>query len=153
MALVLCGGCARHVREIESCCPFCGRERTASESDVASVEMPTRLSRAAILLAGAMSAAACDRQPVIAQPYGAPPREAIPDTGVVVVEPVFDAPVAVDAGAPEADASAEPADVATSRPRASRRGERPRTPNMRLLYGAPAAAYGASPEFKRTDDE
>lgn len=139
------------MREIEPRCPFCGQARAASEHDEPSIEGPTRLSRAAILLAGAVSMAACQRTPPIAQPYGAPPRVEVPDTGVLV-EPT---PVAaVDVSAPDASepdsASPEDSGVAT---RAVRRPERARAPTIRPVYGAPAAAYGASPEFKRTDED
>ncbi|MFO0563920.1 MAG: hypothetical protein U0269_38200 [Polyangiales bacterium] len=150
MALVLCGGCARHVREIEPRCPFCGHARVASEHDEPSIEGPTRLSRAAILLAGAVSMAACQRTPPIAQPYGAPPRVEVPDTGALV-EPT---PVAADGSAPDVSEpdSAIPEDAAAAS-RAVHHRERARPPTIRPVYGAPAAAYGASPEFKRTDED
>jgi len=148
MALVLCGGCERHVRETEARCPFCGRLRAASEFDELSFEVPTRLSRAAILLAGAVSMTACERTAPIAQPYGAPPRLKVPDAAAPAT--VVDAQAEPSVAEPTPDA-AIPDAAAPQRAAAPRSRARP--PAIRPVYGAPASAYGASPEFKRTDEE
>jgi hypothetical protein len=165
MALILCDECARHVREVEAACPFCGAARSASEEDTPSPEGPTRMSRAAILLAGAMAMGACDRnpfarEPTIVQPYGAPPNPPTPD----VLEPAIAQPYGVPPFEPELmpdvqtsalDAAAVSPDVATPRGTRGRRVQ-DRPPTVRPAYGAPAAAYGGPPggagEFKRTDE-
>ncbi len=167
MALILCDECARHVREVEAACPFCGAARSASDEDTPSPEGPTRLSRAAILLAGAMAMGACDRnplarEPAIVQPYGAPPNPPTPDVLEPAIAqpygvPPFDPSPVVDAGVVQPDVASSAPDVATPA-RASDGRTRARPPTVRPVYGAPpAAAYGAPPrapvEFKGDDDK
>jgi hypothetical protein len=79
MRLVECGGCNRHVREIETACPFCG----ASVSEVIAAaphwDPPRGLSRAALFaLAGAAIGASACGAPGAA--YGAPAKPSACDT-------------------------------------------------------------------------
>lgn len=113
--LVPCSGCARHVHDSERVCPFCGGSVAATT--VGGELSFGRLSRAALILAGATAVAACGKSSppngpdtTIAQPYGAPPmpRDAEPT------------PIAGDAGAttatgtppPVADAGPTPTAIA-----------------------------------------
>jgi hypothetical protein len=116
--LVPCPGCARHVRQSEEECPFCGGPVPVA---IASVEASATLSggrsrtRAAILLAGAATLAACGKEPTTVDPtppkptdnrqmtapaYGAPPPFMLPDgaTSTTPPEPAPSTP-AKDAGA------------------------------------------------------
>jgi hypothetical protein len=120
------------------------------------------MSRAAILLAGAMAMSACDRnpfvrEPTIVQPYGAPPNPPTPDVPEPAMAqpygvPPFDPEVMPDVPTIAPDAAAESPDVAPPRGTRGRRVQE-RPPTVRPAYGAPAAAYGAPPvEFKRADE-
>ena len=137
MALLLCPACARHVRESESACPFCGAHRVATASEEPALESSVRLSRAALVLAGALAAAACDRRGVdtrIAQPYGAPPTPPTPD--VVLAQPVEpDAALPSDPADAQSASSASPAlRPAVAAPNARSPG---RSPSLAGGYGAP----------------
>lgn len=87
-ALVVCGGCARHVRVDDRRCPFCGAEVRVAE--VSSIELPRGAPRAAIMAVSAtLALGACqgrgnsqahdperrqtESHPLIVAPYGAPP--------------------------------------------------------------------------------
>ena len=70
-----CPVCSRHVKVTDTRCPFCEcalpSERT--ESLPSSASEPLRLSRSAMLLAGAALAVGCDRYTSTAEVYGSPP--------------------------------------------------------------------------------
>ena len=61
MSLVICGGCNRHVRRVESRCPFCNAEIPLALAQSAERPLPTRrLSRGALItFAAATFGAAC----------------------------------------------------------------------------------------------
>jgi hypothetical protein len=156
MALLLCDHCGRHVRETEPRCPFCHATREASAIDEPSPEASVSLSRAAILLAGAMALGACGKdnpltqEPQIAQPYGAPPQPPRP----IVQEPQIaqpygappqprEEPPRIDSGAPESAPDAASARARRAPPPPARR-----PPAVRPMYGAPASAYGGAPGFE-----
>lgn len=155
MALIQCDRCARHVRETEGRCPFCGAARTASAHDTPLVEVSLPLSRAAIVLAGAMAFAGCDRNGMgrdqsIVQPYGAPPNPPRPDVPEPAIAQPYGVPV-MDREPPQPDSGVAPADsgVVTDSGVSSSRAIRT-TPLARPAYGiAPQlrvhSAYGAPP--------
>ncbi len=95
--LVVCGGCARHVKS-GSACPFCG-------SDVAPCAAPTlteqRLHRAAMIGLGAAIALSTACAPSPAPAYGGPPVDAAAADAMSTdgggVGPAYGAP-AVDGG-------------------------------------------------------
>lgn len=60
MQLIVCGGCARHIREAEGPCPFCGASAEAPGSTAGRAAL-----MAAITVAAGLTLAAC---------YGGPPR-------------------------------------------------------------------------------
>ena len=170
MALILCDGCGRHVRETENRCPFCGERRAASAVDIPLVEVSSPLSRAALVLAGAMALGGCERGGVgrdqsIVQPYGAPPNPTPPDSGV---EPAIAQPYGVpvmDRAEMGPDSGVAPQDsgVALDAGRRARTRTNAIAPNIgvaRPAYGiAPpshTAAYGGpglDPGFKGEDEE
>jgi hypothetical protein len=109
-------------------------------SEEPAVESSVRLSRAALVLAGALAAAACDRRGVdtrIAQPYGAPPTPPTPD--VVLASPV----------APDAALPSEPADAqsVSANSGAALRPLSAPAANARVMGRSPSLAggYGAPP--------
>lgn len=119
-----CLRCARHVRDTDAICPFCGA-RMLPSAPRPRHDAP-RLSRAALLLAGAAAVSACgkttdtgstsssgtsvDRVPAPA--YGGPPP-AFVDAGATTATP---APVPPPDASPTADAGA-PRDSGASRDR------------------------------------
>lgn len=125
-------------------CPFCGAHRVATVSEEPAVESSVRLSRAALVLAGALAAAACDRSggdTRIAQPYGAPPTPPTPD--VILAQPNE-----VDAGAASEPADAANAAANAAEPAAATARHAPNAPsNGRPLGRSPSLAggYGAPP--------
>lgn len=68
-SLVMCGGCHRHVRRVETACPFCD----ARVDDVTAPARPAGATRvafaAALLVASGTSLAACYGGPPHPQPY------------------------------------------------------------------------------------
>lgn len=77
-ALVTCPSCARHVRSSETACPFCSVALPERASDAAPASPFTgRLTRAALVFAGAAAVAACgktaDRGELAVSAYGGPP--------------------------------------------------------------------------------
>jgi hypothetical protein len=75
--LVVCEGCARHVKP-EGACPFCGAEVAAGEGPTV---LEARLHRAAMLGLGAaitLSVAACGAPPYGVAPFDASPQDASP---------------------------------------------------------------------------
>jgi hypothetical protein len=67
--LAPCPTCHRHVEVVESACPFCAAVLSESfRAQPAPVPPPRRLSRAAMMAAGATLLGACSAVPV----YGAP---------------------------------------------------------------------------------
>jgi hypothetical protein len=68
-----CPACARHVRAVESACPFCAAALVPEGPTAPRPEGP-RLSRSAMLLLGSAALAeACQRSAPVANVYGAPP--------------------------------------------------------------------------------
>lgn len=101
-----CWGCARHVREADARCPFCGAARAADRALPALPPAPRALSRACLTALGAtLTLGACHERstgapsqvsvapprvaphPGIAAPYGAPPPPG--DAGPIVRAPVW----------------------------------------------------------------
>ncbi len=94
--LIPCLTCARHVRESDVACPFCGAD--TAESIASAAPMPRLegrpLTRAAILFAATTSAAAvgaCGKSPAepdantVVQPYGVPvPQDSGPPPNTIV---------------------------------------------------------------------
>ncbi|MBL8679984.1 MAG: hypothetical protein JNK05_12495 [Myxococcales bacterium] len=76
-ALRPCASCARHVRHEDAVCPFCSAVMTAIDLDERGESPLFRgLSRASLLVAGALTLAACGRSnndPNMAAAYGGPP--------------------------------------------------------------------------------
>ncbi len=116
MPLRPCSSCARHVRATETTCPFCTSALTAC-ADTSEPTTTARLSRAAIVLAGAAALAGCGKESGIAPVYGGPPPVQLgadggrPDnTGLAPAyggpPEVYPAPTpaSTDAGAPKRDA-------------------------------------------------
>jgi hypothetical protein len=124
-----CPACARHVREGDATCPFCGATSRAP------AELPralsTRLSRAAFLALGAAGALAATDCSSSSPAYGgsSPPIEAGPSEGdsgdAGFAQPLYGAMVAPPDAAPEEDAAPEK-DGGFAQP----------------LYGAIAPPYG-----------
>lgn len=54
MALLLCGGCSRHIQKSHTTCPFCG----ATEGHVPGARPLSRATRALLLFSSAVAAAA-----------------------------------------------------------------------------------------------
>jgi hypothetical protein len=129
-----CSACARHVKEGDRVCPFCGAE--VSRSIEVSFVPRGRLSRAALFAAGAASAlAAADCSSSSA--YGGPPvsegNDAASEGGFA--QPLYGAVVPpLEAGAPQDDASGD----ATA-------GGGPEGGVAQPLYGAVAPPYGLTP--------
>ncbi len=102
MAFVTCTQCSRHIRDFESACPFCGKSRLATALAGDMVEMPSGLSRSALVLAGTLALAACNpagqgNQQSIVQPYGAPiPPQPPRPIDNMVPTPVYGGPVPVE---------------------------------------------------------
>jgi hypothetical protein len=128
-----CPACARHVREGDATCPFCGAtSRVPAELPRA---LSTRLSRAAFLAlgaAGALAATDCSSSssaPVPAYGGSFPPIEAGPSEGdsgdAGVAQPLYGAVAPLPDAAPEEDAAPEK-DGGFAQP----------------LYGAIAPPYG-----------
>lgn len=105
-AMSPCRGCARHVRDADDHCPFCGAAREADGASPALPPAPRARSRAWLTALGAtLTLGACREHatgvpssvsvappreaphPLIAAPYGAPPPP--DDTGPIVRAPVW----------------------------------------------------------------
>ncbi len=97
--LVPCEACSRHVRAVETACPFCDAPRTTSHGPIAP-PFGRPLSRAAIVFATAAATTACGKTttdvrpppdpnpPVVVAAYApAPP----PDAAFVAPTPLPDA--------------------------------------------------------------
>lgn len=85
--LLPCDSCDRHVRVSESACPFCGAPRRAVAAPPGALDLPTRLSRSAIVALAAAALAgptACGGQSAAEPP---------PDTPVA---PMYGAPAPVE---------------------------------------------------------
>jgi hypothetical protein len=120
-ALVPCPSCARHVRVLEEACPFCGNPFTAMPIARAFATTPPlsgRLSRAAMVLAGATALAGCGKEPTIVDPapkptstdnapmavlYGGPPIDSPDAAPTAISVPAYGAPppAAPDAAPPK----------------------------------------------------
>ena len=84
--LVICGGCARHVRNTEAVCPFCGLGRKRSPS------------RAAVLLAGATVIVACGK--TTADPGVPDGAKSTEDAGLRAAVPAYGAPPPTETAQP-----------------------------------------------------
>jgi hypothetical protein len=130
--LVLCNGCGRHVRAMETACPFCHTGLSGSAPEPAQ---PTgRLSRAALVAFGlTVAGAACSNH---SQPNngGTIPQGGVTSSGGEGASTGYGvdgdrgAPVSSEDGGTASDASTPtpPADAAIG-----------------VMYGAPVARYGA----------
>jgi hypothetical protein len=92
--LVPCHGCARHIRASERSCPFCGIPREPVFT--ARPALPRPISRAAVVLAGAVAATSCGKRdadpPLVTAPTTSPSPTTV-DTNPATVygpAPVFD---------------------------------------------------------------
>ena len=119
-----CPACARHVKDGERACPFCGAEEPCANAP------PTRtaagsLSRSALFALSAIGAsvAGTDCSASSIAPYGLPPS---------VGDATFaeDAPVAADGGSPPEDAAREAAPLEGG--------------SLQPVYGAPVSPTGAN---------
>ncbi len=142
--LVPCAACGRHVRRVESVCPFCG-DTTLAASATTIPDAPARLSRAGVLaFAAVIGAAACSSpQPAPVAPAPAQPEPPPPAPPPPVPEVVdAGAPEPIDAGAPEpVDAGSPVVDAGPARRDAGAR--RPGT--NRVINGSMSVRYGAPP--------
>jgi hypothetical protein len=79
--LIPCPSCHRHHRVGEPVCPFCGTALPTGQSIPSSTTSLARMSRAALIAAGAawLGAGACENS--ISPPYGAPPPGPLHDAG------------------------------------------------------------------------
>lgn len=156
--LAPCPGCARHVMRSERACPFCAAPLEGDPSSAHIDEEPSRISRSALLLAGAAMVAGCNLTspsvavygapspppaaasqdvPSMAAIYGAPPSSLVdaamtpmpPPAPIYGLPPPLPAPPQVDASAP-VDAHAAPRHHAPVPPRREH---------------IPVPAYGVSP--------
>ncbi len=163
--LALCPGCARHVKRAEHACPFCQSPLEAVEgASDAFDEQPARMSRSAILLAGAALVAGCNLTQS-ANIYGAPPPRAEPDVSQPVAAiyggppPVLVAPTPApaDAGAPPTpatnDGGAAPVAAIYGGPpppvRRHDRSTRSHEPEPTPPHPIAVPAYGAPPPNNR----
>lgn len=155
-----CPSCARHVKVGDGACPFCGA--ITPRAAVAAIPRG-RLSRAALLAAGAAGALAmadCGSSGSTVAPYGSPPRPPdagmsmddggeTPDASATVVfygaasPPFLDASESNDRDAtgPSDAATPDAAEASTSDSGVGDEGGHMVQP----LYGAVAPAYGATP--------
>lgn len=100
--LTVCPGCSRHVRATDPTCPFCAAALAPCDAQPGVVEEePVRLSRSAMLLAGAAMVAGCNLTQSAAIYGGPPPRPATDDVQAIA---------AIYGGPPQmfADASTPP---------------------------------------------
>ncbi len=132
-----CPACARHVREGDATCPFCGA------TSLAPAELPralsTRLSRAAFLAlgaAGALAATDCSSSSSPVPAYGLPP---VTDAGFP--QPLYGAVVTPFPDAGSEEAAAPEGDAAPQEDAAPEKEGGFAQP----LYGAIAVPYGLPP--------
>lgn len=80
--LAPCPACSRHVKLTDARCPFCASALPPELAAGVSQHSPEppRLSRSAMLLAGAAFAVGCDRYTSTAEIYGSPPRPPVAHT-------------------------------------------------------------------------
>lgn len=71
-SLVMCGGCHRHVRRVETACPFCDARVEAGPSPARPASATRVAFAAALLVASGTSLAACYGGPPHPQPYRRP---------------------------------------------------------------------------------
>ncbi len=142
--LVLCSGCARHVKAADAACPFCGAARAAS-MDAPDDDAPLRLSRSALLLAGVAALAACNTATLAPSPaYGAPPPSIPRDNEGHVVAPIYGGPPPVFLPPSTPDASpASPVDAAAPVDASARPHRRHPAPPPN--HAMPIPAYGVAP--------
>jgi hypothetical protein len=112
ICLHVCPSCARHVRSIETTCPFC---EEALPDDFGVCGEPRAagrpLTRAAFLLMSATALTACGKSPGAgggADIYGPPPVDARPDSGTTTAPEPVPQPVAVYGPAPVAGDASPP---------------------------------------------
>lgn len=90
--LALCSGCSRHVKRVDSACPFCGAPLEATDAPIAVVdEEAPRLSRSAMLLAGAAMVAGCNLTQTAAV-YGGPPPRPVAQSDVPAFASIYGGP-------------------------------------------------------------
>ncbi len=153
MSLRPCTRCARHVRNTESCCPFCA---TALElvSERAPIVLP-RAGRAAIMAFGVLvtgADAGCDTAVMggMDAAYGGPPFDAGPTPDASVVD------AAEDLGGDGAAYGGAPADTGLDAQREAdaRLEADARVEDDAARFGAPDALYGGPPwDASRTDQD
>jgi hypothetical protein len=103
-----CPGCSRHVKRGDAVCPFCGA--TASIESGPTRTVAGRLSRAALVAAGAVGAAVATTACSPAPPYGTNPY--VPnETGDASAS---DGPSEVAADAGDASTTSEPTDSSST---------------------------------------
>ncbi|MEZ4395222.1 MAG: hypothetical protein R3A48_29425 [Polyangiales bacterium] len=71
-SLVMCGGCHRHVRRVETACPFCDARVEPAPSPTRPASATRVAFAAALLVASGTSLAACYGGPPHPQPYRRP---------------------------------------------------------------------------------
>ncbi len=136
--LAVCAACGRHVRRAERACPFCAAPRAPDGPDRLVAEPAPRLSRSAMLLAGAAVVASCQAQRLT--PDATPPP---PDAWAQPTAPAYGLPPPLpDVPAPTLDAAAAPDAGLASR---THRRFETRTPRRRTPGPMPVPAYGVSP--------
>jgi hypothetical protein len=121
-----CGACARHVKQADATCPFCGAA-TPRAAQPAALSAVGRLSRSALFAAGAVGAALATTDCSSSQPvYGGP------------VAPVSDAASGSSSGGSKDGSSTTPVDSGGGGPMNEGGSAQP-------LYGAVAPPVDASP--------
>ena len=140
--LSVCAACGRHVRRAERACPFCAAPRAPDGPDRVFAEPAPRLSRSAMLLAGAAVVAGCQAQRLTPDAAAPPP----PDAWMPAPAPAYGIPPPLPLP-PDASVSAPDAAVAPDAGLASRTHRRfeTRTPRRRTPGPMPVPAYGVSP--------
>ena len=98
--LAPCSGCRRHVRTIESACPFCGAAMRATAVDQGPV---MRMSRAALVAAG-LAIAGCQSEPApipVAKDPAAVKPGSVKDEGSAPTAPISVAGGSITEGSKE----------------------------------------------------
>lgn len=136
--LAVCAACGRHVRRAERACPFCAAPRAPDGPDRLVAEPAPRLSRSAMLLAGAV-VAGCQAQRLTPDAAAPPP----PDAWAQPAAPAYGLPPPLpDVSPPTPDVAAAPDAGLASR---THRRFETRTPRRRAPGPMPVPAYGVSP--------
>jgi hypothetical protein len=137
--LLPCPACARHVRIIESFCPFCGETLPLSLRNASPARLPTRrLGRAALAVFGAATLIGCGGD-------DSAPADGGSDTSVTVDSSVADATVDAMPDSTTVDTSivamyGAPPDTGTGADAAADGGDAATDGAVGNLYGAPPEA-------------